>query len=113
MNTSRLERVIENMKKAGMDAILVSAPHSVYYLTGLFIQPGERMLALLVKANGETRLFANRLFALSGTSAAALSEYDDTDDPIELLSSYLAPGVVGVDKLWPSHFTIRLMERRD
>ena len=112
MNTSRLERVIENMKRAGLEQILVSAPHSVYYLTGLFIYPGERMLALLVKSNGETRLFANRLFALAGKEGVELSEYDDTDDPVALLSSYLDPGTVGVDKLWPSHFTIRLMEAR-
>ena len=79
MNTSRLERVIENMKRAGLEQILVSAPHSVYYLTGLFIYPGERMLALLVKSNGETRLFANRLLrkgwrlVISGSNARLLS----------------------------------------
>jgi len=112
MNTSRLARVIANMEKMSLGCILVSAPHSVYYLTGRFIAPGERMLALMIKADGEVCLFANRLFAQSPAPDMPLIEFDDTDDPIALLAAKLPAGRVGVDKLWPSHFTIRLMEAR-
>lgn len=112
MNASRLQRVIKNMDAMGLSCILVSAPHSVYYLTGRFISPGERMLALMIKNSGETRLFANRLFAQSPASDLPLTEFDDTDDPIKVLCEYLPSGKVGVDKLWPSHFTIRMMQAR-
>ena len=112
MNASRLSRVIANMEAAGLSCILVSAPHSVYYLTGRFIAPGERMLALMIKSDGEVCLFANRLFAQSPAPDMPLVEFDDTDDPIALLAEKLPAGKVGVDKLWPSHFTIRLMETR-
>ena len=112
LNSSRLARVIANMEKMSLGCILVSAPHSVYYLTGRFIAPGERMLALMIKADGEVCLFANRLFAQTAEPGLPLIEFDDTDDPIALLAEKLPAGRVGVDKLWPSHFTIRLMEAR-
>ena len=110
MNTSRINRVRENMAAVGLDQILVTSPLSVYYLTGTMVAPGERMFALYLNANGEIKLFANRLFALNGNVDVPLAEFDDTEDPIALLSASVKPGKLGVDKTWPSQFTIRLME---
>lgn len=112
MNGKRLARVIRNMEEAGLSCILVSATHSVYYLTGLFIHPGERMLALMVKSNGEARLFANRLFALAPQENLPITEFDDTEDCVGVLASFLPAGQIGIDKVWPSEFTIRLMAAR-
>lgn len=70
------------------------------------------MLALYIHKSGEARLFANRLFALSGNVDAPLSEFDDTEDPIALLNQFVRPGKLGIDKSWPSQFTLRLMEAR-
>ena len=66
MNKERIQKVAENMRAEGLEQILVTAPTSVFYLTGKWIAPGERMLALLVRGDGSSRLFANRLFALKG-----------------------------------------------
>ena len=57
-------------------------------------------------------LFANRLFALNGTVDIPLVEYDDTEDCVAILAEHLMPGEIGIDKDWPSRFTIRLMEAR-
>ena len=112
MNKTRLQRVMKNMDAMGLGCILVSAPHSVYYLTGRFINPGERMLALMVKSSGDVRLFTNRLFAQAPSPDLPVTEFDDTDDSVAVLAEYLPSGKVGVDKFWPSHFTIRLMQSR-
>ena len=112
MNKERLSRVIENMKKAGLSCILVSDPLSVFYLTGRMIHPGERMLALAVFDNGETRLFCNRLFAQQAEEDLPLTEFDDTDDYVGILARALPSGGIGIDKNWPSRFTIGLMEAR-
>ena len=108
----RIARVIENMQQMGLDQVLVTAPASVFYLTGKWIHPGERMLALYLRKDGTMQLFANRLFALSGNTDTPLVEYDDTDDCIKVLSQCILPGKIGIDKVWPSHFTIRLMDER-
>ncbi len=114
MNQSRLERVVELMKRDNLPCILVSETESVYYLTGRWISPGERMLALMITAQGAVRLFANKLFMQRETPDLPLTEYDDTQDAIAVLAAALPEGIgeVGIDKRWPSHFLIRLMEKR-
>lgn len=111
MNDSRVARVVKNMQAAGLDQILVTAPSSVYYLTGHFVNPGERMLALYINANGDTRFYANRLFALAGATDINLVEFDDTEDSVAILAESVKRGKIGIDKCWPSQFTIRLMEK--
>lgn len=112
MNKNRIGRVIENMRAEGLKQIIVSAPASVYYLTGTWIAPGERMLALHLTDDGDATLYANRLFALSGNTDVPLVEFDDTDDSVAVLAQGIRPGTIGIDKFWPSQFTIRLMEAR-
>ena len=111
MKQDRLARVVENMRAMGLEQIIVSAPASVFYLTGTWVHPGERMLALYVDENGAT-LFANRLFALAGNVDLPLVEFDDTEDSVAVLAAAVKPGKLGIDKFWPSQFTIRLIEAR-
>ena len=112
MDNQRISRVIDLMQQMHLSQTLISAPASVYYLIGKWIYPGERMLAVLLKDSGEITLFANRLFALKGTVDLPLIEYDDTEDCVALLADNLISGPVGIDKDWPSRFTIRLLEKR-
>ena len=112
MEKERIARVAERLKAMGLYQTLISSPASLFYLTGKWIFPGERMVALYLNDLGEVTLFANRLFALSGTVDIPLVEYDDTEDCIALLAERLMPGEIGIDKDWPSRFTIRLMEAR-
>lgn len=110
MNNSRMARVIENMKACGLDQILITSTPSVYYLSGSWVSPGERMLALYLNTDGDATLFANRLFALSESAGMKLVEFDDTEDSVAILAQHLRAGKIGIDKAWPSQFTIRLME---
>ncbi len=112
MNTKRIEKVIGNMRACGLRQIIVSNTASVYYLTGAWCVPFERMLALLVKDTGELKLFANRMFALQGLTDVPMVEYEDSDDCVTALAPDVLPGRLGIDKTWPSHFTIRLMQQR-
>ena len=112
MNTNRIDRVIENMHAHGLRQIIVSNPASVFYLTGVWCEPFERMLALHVADDGALTLYANRMFALEGLTDVPMVQYEDTDDCVAVLAGGVRPGVLGIDKTWPSHFTIRLMEAR-
>ena len=112
MHASRVARVAENLRRMNLKQALISAPASLFYLTGKWIAPGERMVVLYINDQDDTRLYANRLFALRGNIDAELIEYDDTQDCVRILADGLQSGPIGIDKLWPSHFTIRLMEAR-
>ena len=112
MLTDRRARVVENMRARGLKQIVVTSTANVYYLTGVWCEPFERMLALYLGEDGEALLFGNRLFALRGQTDLPIIEYDDTDDCVAVLAPHVKPGKLGIDKTWPSHFTIRLMQQR-
>ena len=112
MNTHRIDKVIENMRAHGLSQIIVTSPANVYYLTGVWCEPFERMLALLVKDDGTVKLYANRMFALEGLTDVPMVVYEDTDDCVAVLAPDVMPGKIGIDKTWHSHFTIRLMQAR-
>ena len=112
MNTPRIEKVIRNMRARGLKQLIVTSPANVFYLTGVWCEPFERMLALHVKDDGNVKLYANRMFALNGLTDVPMVEYEDTDDCVSILAPDILPGKVGIDKTWHSHFTIRLMEAR-
>lgn len=112
MKKDRIARVAQNLQKMNLSQALISDPASIFYLTGKWIHPGERMLALYITAQGDMRLYANRLFALNGSVDIPLTEFDDTDDCVRILADGISTGAIGIDKIWPSQFTIRLMEAR-
>lgn len=112
MNQPRLKRVVENMERAGLDQILVTATTSIYYLTGIYVEPLERMLALYLRSDGACTLYANELFAIPPQPDLPIKLHTDSDDPAALISCDLHPGALGVDKTWPSKFLIGILERR-
>lgn len=110
MKQNRLFNVLANMEQFGIDQVLISAPASIFYLTGQWIEPHERMLVLSLQTNGVHRLFANELFAAQDDPDFELCLYDDTMDPVRLLSETMTNKKLGIDKSWPSKFLIPLLQ---
>jgi Xaa-Pro dipeptidase len=111
MKEQRIKRVVSNMEKHGLNQMLITAPSSIFYLTGKWIEPGERMLALYINSKGTMKLFINELFPVEDLGID-LVIFNDKEDPIAYLSQVVEGGKVGIDKTWPSHFLIRLMEKK-
>ena len=113
MKEQRLQRVIEYMEQADLEQIVISSPASVYYLTGYWVEPHERMLALYLDRWGKVILFANSIFGLNDTPEIPLVCHGDSEHPLPICKSG-RPGQLGIDKFWYSKFLIGLMElRRD
>lgn len=111
MKKSRLDKVLFQMEKENLEQILVTSSQSIFYLTGKWIKCGERMIALLIKRNGEHKLVINKLFPLEDDLGIDLVWYEDSNDPIEILCKYIDKDkILGIDKDWPSRFLIRLMD---
>ncbi|MBF4694840.1 M24 family metallopeptidase [Fusibacter ferrireducens] len=109
MYNKRLEKIRSNMKQNQIDAMIVTATDSIYYLLGVEIHPGERLMALLIKEHSAV-FFLNALFPLKETLPVVVRYYKDTDKPIEMMSKEIGDHVtVGVDKEWPSRFLLELM----
>lgn len=111
MNQQRLASVIEYMRREDLQQILISSTASVYYLTGLWIEPHERMLALYLDRDGRAVLFGNEIFGVQ-PDGLEWRPHKDGDDPVADLADFLWPGRMGIDKAWPSCFLIGLMSHR-
>lgn len=112
MNQERIRRVIANMKQEGLNQMIVSSTASLYYLTGLWIEPHERMIALYLDDTGRAELFGNEIFGIEQQEGLPLYTHKDGENPVEELAKHLKAGTLGIDKFWSSKFLITLMELR-
>jgi len=112
MKQQRLKSVIENMDRMGLHQLIVSDPSSIFYLTGIYIDPGERLYALLIRTDGSAVLFNNRLFPLQEQEGLSIVYHDDGEDAVLGLADSLSHGLLGVDKIWSADFLLKLLDKR-
>lgn len=111
MNLVRLRQIEKMMKNDNLNQMIISDPAAIFYLTGKWIHPGERLLALLIKLNGENKIFINELFPVNEDLGVEKIWFNDTQDGVEIISNYLIKDeCLGVDKNWPARFLIKLMD---
>lgn len=114
---ARIATVLANLAARGIPQLFVCDPRSVQYLTGWYIDPGERFFGLLLRSEpgaDETRptLFVNELFpAPTGLDCAVVTLTDTDDAPAALAAHLAADAPLGCDKNLPARFLIPLMER--
>lgn len=107
----RIDKVIEKMKEENIYQLIVTSEASIYYLTGVSIEAGERMIALYININGDKKLIINKLFTVKDSLNIEKIWYTDSDDSVFYLNNILKEEeTLGVDKFWPSCFLLRLME---
>lgn len=120
MNTDylkRFESVKNEMSLQNIDALLISDPYSIFYLTGIFNEPYERFYALYIE-NDKNILFANRLFSVPIIDFEKTKQpyfetiwYADSDDVIKIISKNIINiSVLGVDKILAAKFLIPLQK---
>lgn len=106
---SRINNVKLYMNREGINRLLITDPYSIFYLIGKWFNPGERLLMLLIDANGNMKLFLNRLFPASDDLEPEIIWYSDSENPFDMIACNLS-GVVGVDKNMPARFLLPLMQ---
>lgn len=110
MQEARLNQVMKAMADQNITQMVVSDPAAIYYLTGKWINPGERLLALYLNLAGSHKLFANELFQVSEDLGVEKVYFNDTQDGVKILvQSIDKQGLLGVDKNWSAHFLLELM----
>ena len=111
MDQGKVTRVLKSMEEHDVPQMIVSDPVAIFYLTGKWIFPGERLLALYLNVNGNHKFVINKLFPQEGDLGVDIIYYDDIEDGVEILCKYVEKDkTMGIDKTWPSKFLIRLQE---
>lgn len=112
MNNNRVKKVLLEMERNNLSQILISAPASIFYLTGKWFSPGERMVVLLIKDNGDHKLVVNKLFPINEDLGLDIVWYEDGEDATEVLKKYIDnTKTLGIDKDWPARFLISLINK--
>ena len=62
MYEDRIRRVLEALEQMGLEQMIVSDPDSIWYLTGYYVHPFERLFALYLRRDGKHKFFLNKLF---------------------------------------------------
>ena len=110
LKTERMDRVRAALRAQGLTQMIVCDPKSVWYLTGVAVEPYERLLALYLPTEGEPVLFLNRLFNVPEPPCRTVW-HTDTDKPVAQIAEVVDAGrPLGIDKEWPAKFLIPLME---
>ncbi len=111
MDTGKLDRILKAMKEKEMPQMIIADPLTIFWLTGKMIIPGERLLALYLNLNGNHKLFINELFPQEKDLGVELVWYNDVQDGVEILSRFVEHDkAIGIDKIWPARFLLRLQE---
>ena len=111
MDTNKLNRILKSMEEQNLTQMIIADPATIYYLTGKMIHPGERLLALYLNVNGDHKILINKLFPQDRDLGVEIVWYDDIEDGVEILSRYVEKDKpIGIDKIWPARFLLRLQE---
>ena len=111
MDQGKVTRVLAAMKEQELTQMIVSDPVAIFYLTGKWIIPGERLLALYLNVSGDHKLVINKLFPQEKDLGVEIVWYDDVEDGVEILSRYVEKDKpMGIDKTWQARFLLRLQE---
>ena len=111
MKQDRLINVLSLMRERQINQIIVSDPAAIFYLTGEWIHAGERLLALVIREDGQHSLVVNKMFQIKSNLDIEIIYIDDIDNGIGILMNQLEAGKIGVDKTWPAKFLLDLMKQ--
>lgn len=114
MGNPSINKLQATMQSQEIANLLISDPISIDYLTQYQVGPGERLLLLILKADGQMYLILNQLFpAYQGEQEnLEVITYHDGQAIMSQIAKILDPGRTGVDKTWPSAFLLELMQER-
>ncbi|MDD6213170.1 MAG: Xaa-Pro peptidase family protein [Clostridiales bacterium] len=111
MNKQRLDSILGHLAEQGITQMIITDPYTIFYLTGRYQDPGERLFALYINQNGQNRIFINELFTVPEDLGVEKVWFCDTDDYLHLLGKYTDPTApLGVDKTMHARFLLPLID---
>lgn len=99
----RIKKLEQFIQPMGLDALIITDPKHVYYLTGFASNPHERFLGLVLVTSEEPLLIVPALDAEAAHAASSVQNivtHSDTDNPYFLLKDHFkgSIGTLGIEK---------------
>ncbi len=106
---NRIKELQRRMLQQKIDVCLISDCKAIDYFIHQRFSVGERLIALIVKPNGNPILYLNKLIPFASSENIDLIRISDTDDAVKMIAEHCHEKKVAIDKMWPAHFLLRLM----
>lgn len=107
----RIQRALEQLSFMGIEQMIVYEPYALFYFLDKRLFAGERFIALLLKKNGEHKLFLNKMIPCKDLEMDIIW-LDDTDNGADMCAYYIDESkVLGVDKDFPAKFLIPIIQK--
>lgn len=110
MRNDRLERVRQRMRLRGLEQIVVTQPQSIYYLTDEWVEPHDRLDALVITQDACKMLCY--VLAVIRPQDCEVTVYSDSGAAAQQLGAQLDAVPTGVDGSLHSRFLLPLMAQR-
>lgn len=86
----RISRVLSKMEEKGLTQLIVSDPLSIRFLTGIMVNPGERLYALILRTSGKHTMLLNYLYFVKDTGFEEVW-FSDMEDQISIIAENIDP----------------------
>lgn len=112
MHQQRWRRAQQLLEAQGVDAVLAASPANVFYFTGVWLEPHERLLALVIPKLGDPVLLVPQMHTADVASVRVQTvTVRDGEPAAERLASVLPKrGTVAVDDEFPARHLVPLWE---
>ncbi|CAM4077911.1 Xaa-Pro peptidase family protein [Paenibacillus alkaliterrae] len=109
---NRIHRTDELIEQNGYDALIVATAANFYYFTGVWIDPHERLLAIVFRKGKDPIIIAPVMHREDFSQNTLECFYwQDGEDAIAKLAGFLSDsGIVSIDNLWQSANLLTLMK---
>ena len=102
MKEHRLQQLVEWLKQEDLSGCFLTSTPNVFYISGFFTDPHERLLGLLAFPNSEPAIVCPNMEVeqVKKTGwAYGIVGYNDTDDPWQKVQEYVKQQGVTIEKL--------------
>jgi Xaa-Pro dipeptidase len=115
--SKRIDRIAQELRNSGVDAIFTCTPISMGYLQGFHEGGGERFLTLAIRCDGTTRMICPALSATQARRSGIedVRSWRDGEDPVahfkQLAEDWnLRSAIIAVEDDMPAHMLLKMQE---
>ena len=108
MNTTRLERVRGLMRRRRLEQLIITQPQSIYYLTGEWVAPMDRLDALIITGD-DVRMLCYNLAVIEPENCKTVI-YSDMGRALPCLMELMERVPTGIDGGMAARFCLPLIE---
>lgn len=107
----RQQRLMKSLEESGVNTVILTSPANLFYFTGVWLETGERCVALVLQRNQVSALVVHEMFQAETAPVKASKRFwRDGEDPYSRIANHALDGTVAVDGAWETRHLIPVQD---